>query len=73
MGGPGGPGGPGGAYQQASTVTKPPAAVLSRQHEGESLTAAKDKCIHMRNDTKTHDLNLNNSQFHTDAVSLKHI
>lgn len=30
------------AYQQASAVAKPPAAVLSSQHEGEGLTGTKN-------------------------------
>lgn len=31
------------AYQQASAVPKPPAAIFSSQHEGEGLTVAKKK------------------------------
>lgn len=37
------------AYQQAPAVPKPPAAVLSSQHEGEGLTV--EKCIHIRLNT----------------------
>lgn len=36
------------AYQQAPAVPKPPAAVLSGQHEGEGLTADKNKFINVR-------------------------
>lgn len=35
------------AYQQASAVPEPPAAIFSSQHEGEGLAVAKDKCMHM--------------------------
>lgn len=34
------------AHQQASAVPEPPAAVLSSQHEGEGLTAAKNTNVY---------------------------
>lgn len=38
-------------YQQASAVPKPPAAVLSSQHEGEGLTVVKNKHTHVGKST----------------------
>lgn len=57
------------AYQQASAVPKPPAAILSSQHEREGLAVEKKKHIHMRINTKTHK-HVDNLHIHTFVLGL---